>query len=74
MAWQGRNTWQWYSGHKAEHHWLSVNTRHDLHAALKENQFEIHYHPLVETVAGRMRSLEALVGWHRPTRGDGLPR
>jgi len=66
---QGRNTWQWYSGHKAEHQRLSVNTRHDLHAALKENQFEIHYQPLVDAVTGHMRSVEALVRWHHPTRG-----
>jgi EAL domain-containing protein (putative c-di-GMP-specific phosphodiesterase class I) len=69
MAWQCRNTWQWYSGHKAEHHWLSVNTRHDLYAALKENQFEIHYQPLVDAVTGQIRSVEALVRWHHPTRG-----
>jgi diguanylate cyclase (GGDEF)-like protein/PAS domain S-box-containing protein len=66
---QGRNTWQWYSGHKAERRRHSVNTRHDLHAALKENQFEIHYQPLVDAVTGRMRSVEALVRWHHPTRG-----
>jgi diguanylate cyclase (GGDEF)-like protein/PAS domain S-box-containing protein len=66
---QGRNTWQWYSYQKTEHHRLSVNTRHDLHAALKENQFEIHYQPLVDAVTGHMRSVEALVRWHHPTRG-----
>jgi len=66
---QGRNTWQWHSGHKAEHHRLSVNTRHDLHAALGEKQFEIYYQPLVDAVTGRMRSVEALVRWHHPTRG-----
>ena len=66
---QGRNTWQWYSGHKAERRRHSVNTRHDLHAALQENQFEIHYQPLVDAVTGRMRSVAALVRWHHPTRG-----
>ncbi len=66
---QGRNTWQWHSGHKAERSRNSVNMRHDLHAALQENQFEIHYQPLVDAVTGRMRSVEALVRWHHPTRG-----
>jgi EAL domain-containing protein (putative c-di-GMP-specific phosphodiesterase class I) len=47
--------------------------RHDLHAALKENQFEIHYQPLVDAVTGRMRSVEALVRWHHPTRGMVAP-
>jgi len=66
---QGRNTWQWYSSHKIERSRNSVNLRHDLHAALNENQFEIYYQPLVDAVTGRMRSVEALVRWHHPTRG-----
>jgi len=66
---QGKNTWQWYSGHKAERSGNSVSLRHDLHVALQENQFEIHYQPLVDAVTGRMRSVEALVRWHHPTRG-----
>jgi diguanylate cyclase (GGDEF)-like protein/PAS domain S-box-containing protein len=70
---QGKNTWQWYSDHKVERRRNSVNMRHDLHAALKENQFEIHYQPLVDAVTGRMRSVEALVRWHHPTRGMVAP-
>jgi len=70
---QGRNTWQWYSSHKIERSRNSVNLRHDLHAALNENQFEIYYQPLVDAVTGRMRSAEALVRWHHPTRGMVAP-
>ena len=66
---QGKNTWQWHSGQKAHRSRNSVNLRHDLHAALRENQFAIHYQPLVDAVTGRMRSVEALVRWHHPTRG-----
>jgi len=66
---QGRNTSQWYSSHKTEHSRNSVSLRHDLHAALMENQFEIHYQPLVDAVTGRIRSVEALVRWHHPIRG-----
>jgi len=51
----------------------SVSLRHDLHAALNENQFEIYYQPLVDGVTGRMRSVEALVRWHHPTRGVVAP-
>jgi len=70
---QGRNTWQWYSSHKIERSQNSVNLRHDLHAALNEKQFEIYYQPLVDAVTGRMRSVEALVRWHHPTRGMVAP-
>jgi EAL domain-containing protein (putative c-di-GMP-specific phosphodiesterase class I) len=50
-----------------------VSLRHDLHAGLIENQFEIYYQPLVDAVTGRMRSVEALVRWHHPTRGMVAP-
>jgi diguanylate cyclase (GGDEF)-like protein/PAS domain S-box-containing protein len=70
---QGRNTWQWYSSDKIERSRNSVNLRHDLHAALNENQFEIYYQPLVDAVTGRMRSVEALVRWHHPIRGMVAP-
>ncbi|MBS3803566.1 MAG: EAL domain-containing protein [Oleiphilaceae bacterium] len=66
---QGRNTWQWYSGEKAELSRHSVALRQDLHTALTENQFELYYQPLVDADTGRMRSVEALVRWHHPCRG-----
>jgi len=66
---QGRNTWQWYGADKAEHSRHSVTLRHELHTALKENQFELYYQPLVDAVTGRMRSVEALVRWRHPVRG-----
>lgn len=65
----GKNTWQWHSGQKAEHSINSVNLRHDLHTALQENQFEVYYQPLIDTVTGHICSFEALVRWHHPTRG-----
>ena len=66
---QGRNTWQWYSGQKVERSRHSVALRQEMHTALQENQFEIHYQPLVDAVTGRMRSVEALVRWRHPSRG-----
>ncbi|MEX0617705.1 MAG: EAL domain-containing protein [Pseudohongiellaceae bacterium] len=66
---QGRNTWQWYSGQATERGRHSVVLRQDLHTALKENQFRIHYQPLVDAVTGRISSVEALVRWHHPIRG-----
>lgn len=65
----GKNTWHWYRGHKTQRSRNSVRLRHDLHTALMEDQFEVHYQPLVDAVTGRMRSLEALVRWRHPTRG-----
>ncbi|GGY66957.1 bifunctional diguanylate cyclase/phosphodiesterase [Marinobacter zhanjiangensis] len=66
---QGRNTWQWCRGTQAGDTRHSVTLRHDLHNALAEDQFELYYQPVVDAVSGRIRSTEALVRWHHPSRG-----
>lgn len=70
---QGRNTWQWYRGQRAENSLHSVVMRHDLHTALSENQLEVHYQPLVDALSSHMLSVEALVRWRHPSRGLILP-
>ncbi len=66
---QGRNTWHWYQVDKQRVTEEAVLLRHDLHAALQENQFELYYQPIVEAVNGRIRGLETLIRWHHPERG-----
>lgn len=66
---QGRNTWHWYEGDQQRVTRETVLLRHDLHTALKEDQFELYYQPIVEAVNGRIRGLEALIRWHHPERG-----
>ncbi len=66
---QGRNTWQWYRGHRVEKNQQTVALRKQLYTALKKQQFELHYQPLVDSVSGRLRSVEALVRWRHPSRG-----
>tara|TARA_R100000900_G_scaffold13099_1_gene11364 strand:- start:160260 stop:162812 length:2553 start_codon:yes stop_codon:yes gene_type:complete len=66
---QGRNTWQWYRGHMAERTRQHVVLRHELLRALQEDQFELHYQPVVEAVSGRIKGLEALIRWQHPKLG-----
>ncbi|MGJ7461998.1 putative bifunctional diguanylate cyclase/phosphodiesterase [Halomonas sp. MA07-2] len=66
---QGRNTWHWYRGNAQSTTEDSVLLRHDLHAALLGEQFELHYQPIVEAISGRIRGLEALARWHHPDKG-----
>jgi len=43
--------------------------RADLQQALDEDQFVVHYQPIVDLVTGGIAWFEALVRWQHPTRG-----
>ena len=42
---------------------------HELHKALAEDQFVVHYQPVVDLSTGVVIGAEALVRWQHPTRG-----
>jgi diguanylate cyclase (GGDEF)-like protein/PAS domain S-box-containing protein len=66
---KGRNTWQWYRGGGVRTTRDAVVLRNELQKALENDQFVVHYQPLVDAVSGRIRSVEALVRWNHPERG-----
>jgi diguanylate cyclase (GGDEF)-like protein len=41
----------------------------DLHRALADGAFELHYQPLVDVAAGRVTGFESLLRWHHPQGG-----
>ncbi|HEX6693214.1 MAG TPA: EAL domain-containing protein [Longimicrobiales bacterium] len=45
----------------------------ELRAAMKSNQLELHYHPVVALDDGGVTGMEALVRWTHPERGVLLP-
>jgi len=45
----------------------------DLRDALREEQLEVHYQPIVDVQTGEVRELEALARWHHPERGAVSP-
>ena len=45
----------------------------ELRRAISERQFVLHYQPLVDPRAGRIRGVEALVRWQHPERGIVAP-
>ncbi|CAN0627972.1 cyclic di-GMP phosphodiesterase PdeR [Burkholderia multivorans] len=49
----------------AKYMWLDTNLR----KALEEEQFVLHYQPLVDMATGDVHSVEALIRWQSPERG-----
>jgi diguanylate cyclase (GGDEF)-like protein/PAS domain S-box-containing protein len=66
---QGRGNYQFF----AEDMNLRIHERQalekDLRAALKEDQFELHYQPQLDLRTGQLCGVEALVRWRHPIRG-----
>ncbi|WGS45328.1 cyclic di-GMP phosphodiesterase [Burkholderia sp. JSH-S8] len=49
----------------AKYMWLDTNLR----KALEEDQFVLHYQPVVDLASGDVRCVEALIRWQSPDRG-----
>ena len=45
----------------------------DLRDAIKENQFELYYQPIVNLTTNKIRKAEALIRWNHPTKGMIFP-
>ena len=51
-----------------------LEMRADLQRAIVNNEFELHYQPVVRLEDGVVHGLEALIRWQHPERGLLPPR
>jgi EAL domain-containing protein (putative c-di-GMP-specific phosphodiesterase class I) len=65
----GRNTFQLYipTLHSQVSERLQIES--DLHQALSQQQFVLHYQPQIDLNSGRIFGLEALLRWQHPQKG-----
>lgn len=64
------HTWKWYVDDQVNSQKLSeVKIRHDLSLALKEQQFKLHYQPILDSETKSIVGVEALIRWYHPERG-----
>lgn len=70
---EGRGTWRLFHPEMD----VKIRTRRALEADLRrgfaEEQFEVHYQPLVDAGTERLSGFEALVRWNHPVRGLVFP-
>lgn len=70
---RGKNGFRFYepSMHAAAVRRLEIEA--DLHRAITEHEFVLHYQPKIEAITGKMIGVEALLRWNYPGRGLLLP-
>lgn len=69
----GRNRFSFFTEEMRETAWLRLKMIEDLRHALVDDQFCIHYQPIVDLALGRIVKAEALVRWQHPRAGMMLP-
>ena len=47
----------------------NLHTMNELHHALADGEFRLHYQPIVDMTSGSVTALEALLRWEHPRRG-----
>lgn len=65
----GRNNYQFFSESMNNYLKLRMEMEHDLHIALKEQQFELYYQPQYHARSQKIVGFEALLRWRHPVKG-----
>ena len=69
----GRNSYRFFNSEMS----VAANTRHelenDLRRAIQQNEFELHYQPIIDAKTSRICSAEALIRWRHPIKGIIFP-
>jgi diguanylate cyclase (GGDEF)-like protein/PAS domain S-box-containing protein len=66
---RGRNTYQFFTASMQQHTLARQQLGFDLRQAVKRDELEIYYQPVVDVIQNRVVSVEALLRWHHPVRG-----
>jgi diguanylate cyclase (GGDEF)-like protein len=70
---RGAGGWRIFTGQTQERATEQLALEHALRDARDQDQFVVHYQPVLEVASGAIVGAEALVRWQHPTRGLVLP-
>lgn len=65
----GKNTYKFYSEEIEKANFHHQQLTNDLQLALKHNQFELFYQPIINVQTSEIEGFEALLRWHHPNEG-----
>ncbi|MCB1624246.1 MAG: EAL domain-containing protein [Pseudomonadales bacterium] len=65
----GRNNFQVFSPRMDKQIKERVAIETSLRTAIKLNQFEVHYQPIIDISSRKLSGMEALIRWNHPTQG-----
>lgn len=65
----GRSNYQFFSESMNNYLKRRLETESELHTALQQNQFELHYQPQYESQTKSITGFEALLRWRHPIKG-----
>ncbi|MDQ3165649.1 MAG: EAL domain-containing protein [Actinomycetota bacterium] len=70
---RGRSRWELYSGGMRQRALMQLSIESELRRAIEQDEFELHYQPIVDLRTGQGVAYEALLRWRHPQRGLVLP-
>lgn len=65
----GKNTFKFYSAEIETANYFLQKITTDLQDALRDNELELLYQPIIAVKTGQMMGVEALLRWHNPDEG-----
>ncbi len=66
---EGRDTYRFFETSMGVEARTRRAHQNDLRKALADDQFEVHYHPIIDIHSREVASVEALIRWEHPQRG-----
>jgi len=66
---QGKNRYAVFETEMHESIIKRIELENEMRRAIENNEFVVHYQPIIDLVTGRLTGMEALTRWEHPSRG-----